>query len=75
VHDFEPSVAQLVLYYDPTILTDPDVTVTTIDIGGDITYQIGLDGDVLMLIQMGTSGGAIVPTDIDLRTPSIAPTI
>ncbi|NNL17602.1 MAG: hypothetical protein HKP37_02565, partial [Boseongicola sp.] len=75
VHDFEPSVDQLVLYYDPTILTDPDVTVTTIDIGGDITYQIGLDGDVLMLIQMGTSGGAIVPTDIDLRTPSIAPTI
>ncbi|NNJ69587.1 MAG: hypothetical protein HKP54_16290 [Boseongicola sp.] len=75
VHDFDPAVDQLVLYYDPAVLSDPDITVTSVDIGGEITYQVGLDGNVLMLIDMGTTGGVVLPGDIDLRTPSLAPTI
>ncbi|NNJ69610.1 MAG: calcium-binding protein [Boseongicola sp.] len=75
VHDFDPLVDQLVLYYDPAVLTDPTVTVTPIDIGGETTFQVGLDGDVLMLVELGTTGGVVAPTDVDLRTPSLAPTV
>lgn len=75
VHDFDPTVDKLVLYYDPSVLTDPAVTVTSVDIGGEITYQVGLDGDVLMLIDMGTTGGVVLPNEVDLRTPSLAPTV
>ena len=75
VHDFDPLVDQLVLYYDPAVLSDPDVTVTSVEIAGETVFQVGLDGDVLMLIDMGTTGGVVVPTDVDLRTPSISPTV
>jgi len=75
VHDFDPLVDKLVLYYDPAVLTDPVVTVAAIDIGGEITYQVGLDGVVLMLIEMGVTGGVAAPGDVDLRTPTIGPTV
>lgn len=75
VHDFDPLVDKLVLYYDPAVLTDPDVTVTTVDIGGDITYQLRLDGTVLMLLEMGMTGGVVDPGTVALRTPAIGPTV
>ena len=75
VHDFEPLLDKLVLYYDPAFLTDPEVTVTAINIGGEITYQVGLNSDVLMLVKAGTFEGTVTPEDIDLRTPSLSPSV
>ncbi len=75
VHDFDPLVDKLVLYYDPSILTDPAVSVTTVDIGGDVTYQLRLDGTILMLLEMGMTGGIVDPTAVALRTPAIGPTV
>ena len=75
VHDFDPLVDRLVLYYDPGVLTDPPVTVTSVDVAGDVTFEVRLDGTTLMLIEMGSSGGVVVPGDVELRTPSIGPTV
>ena len=75
VHDFDPLVDKLILYYDPTLLTDPEVTVTSVEIGGEVTYQVRLDDTILMELAMGTSGGVVAPTDVALRTPSIGPTV
>lgn len=73
VRDFDPGADSLVLYYDPGLLTDPEVTVTTVDIAGDLTFQVRLEGTILMNVQIGTSG-VVDPTLVELRTPAIGPT-
>ncbi|NNL72917.1 MAG: hypothetical protein HKP29_06095, partial [Silicimonas sp.] len=69
VHDYDPAVDQLVLYYDPAINPSPAVAVNTTSPGGMTIHTLTLDGVALMQINAGTATYAINPaTDVQLRT-------
>lgn len=71
VHDYDPTVDQLVLYYDPAVNPTPVVTVDTLSAGGATIHSISLDGALLMQIDAGTAVYTIDPLiDIQTRTPA-----
>ena len=59
----------LVLYYDPAIVAAPTVTVVQTMSGSDVIWNVGLDGDTLMRVDVGASGIVVTPSDIMLMTP------
>lgn len=69
VHDYDGVNDELVLYYDPAVVTAPTVTVTSTTGSGGTVWNVGLDGDVLMRVDVGTRGIVVQPTDILLLTP------
>ncbi len=55
VHDFDPAVDRIE-YYNGGGET---LAVNEIDLGGDVTYQLTADGDVVLVLPVGTSGNMI----------------
>ncbi len=69
IHDYDGVEDALVLYYDPAVVAAPTVTVAAVAGPGGTIWNVGLDGDVLMRVDVGTSGITILQTDIMLMTP------
>lgn len=73
VHDYTAGRDSLVLYYDPVASPTPEVEVTLVDIAGEQTYLVALDGKVLMEVRAASGDPLLVPEDIALRTAGELP--
>ena len=67
VHDFDPTVDRIE-YYNAIGET---LTIDNLDIGGEITYQLRADGDVVLNLPVGTSGAVITLANVVERTPVV----
>ena len=59
IHDFDPAVDDIEIYYDSGAVADDTVIISSVDVAGDITYFITFDGDVLAEIPMGMTGNVL----------------
>ena len=64
IRDFDPLFDRLALHYDPDEVPEPEVGVETVDLGGARTFEIGLDGAVLMRVEAGTAEFSLRPDDV-----------
>ena len=50
---------------------DLTLTLRSTRIGGDVTFELSLDGVVLMQVEAGTSGITIDTSNVELRTATV----
>lgn len=67
VHDFDPAVDQI-QYYKAGSET---LSMTSINIAGDVTFELRADGDIVLLLPVGTSGNVISLANVTEVTPTV----
>jgi Ca2+-binding RTX toxin-like protein len=66
VHDFDPAVDRIEYYNAGGETLD----IVEVDIAGEITYQLTADGDVVLLLPVGTSGNVVTLANVTEITPT-----
>ena len=67
VNDFDPAVDRIE-YYNAI---DETLAMVEVNIGGDVTYQLTADGEVVLNLPVGTSGTVITLANVIERTPTV----
>jgi len=66
VHDFDRTTDRIEYYRAGAEV----LTLTSVDVAGDVTFQLRADGDIVLLIPVGSSGDAITLADIIVVEPT-----
>lgn len=67
VNDFDPNVDRIEYYRAGSEI----LTMTSVDVMGDVTYELRADGDVVLLLPVGTSGAVVTIADnVTVLTPT-----